>query len=61
MRTGANEAKSMVDIINGDSLAGLLTTLGFFTMLIVGRRVRMRQVSRKDRDAFPLHQTPPQE
>jgi len=40
----------LVEIINGDSLSGLLTTIGFFAMLIVGRRVRMRQASRKQEE-----------
>lgn len=39
--------KLMVEIINGDPLSGLLVTLGFFVSLIVGRYVRMRQVSRR--------------
>ncbi len=37
----------MVEIINGDPLSGLLTTVGFFIALIVGRYVRMRQESRR--------------
>jgi hypothetical protein len=35
----------VVEMINGDSLSGLLTTVGFFIMLIVGRRVRMRHTA----------------
>ena len=37
----------MVEIINGDPLSGLLTTIGFFVFLIVGRHVRLRQVRKK--------------
>ncbi len=41
----------MVEILNGDSLSGLLTTTGFFVMLIVGRHVRIRQVRKRREDA----------
>lgn len=37
----------MVEIINGDPLSGLFTTIAFFVMLIVGRHVRLRQVRRR--------------
>jgi hypothetical protein len=37
----------MVEIINGDPLSGLLTTLGFFAMLFLGRYVRHRQVDKR--------------
>ena len=37
----------MVEIINGDPLSGLLTTIGFFIALLVGRHIGMRQVSRR--------------
>ena len=37
----------MVEIINGDPLSGLLTTLGFFAMLFLGRYVRHRQVHKR--------------
>jgi hypothetical protein len=40
----------LVEIIYGDSLSGLLTTIGFFVMLIAGRRVRMRKVNRKQEE-----------
>ena len=40
----------MVEIINGDPLSGLLTTIGFFVMLIVGRHVRIRQVRKRRED-----------
>jgi hypothetical protein len=39
------EVKQMDNIISGDALSGLLTTVGFFVALIVGRHVRLRQVS----------------
>ncbi|MGD0996082.1 MAG: hypothetical protein ABR909_11235 [Candidatus Bathyarchaeia archaeon] len=31
----------------GDPLVGILTTVGFFTFLIVGRAVKLRQMKRK--------------
>jgi hypothetical protein len=37
----------MVEIINGDPLSGLLTTIGFFVFLIVGRHVRLWQVRKR--------------
>lgn len=37
----------MDSVISGDALSGLLVTVGFFIGLIVGRRVRLRQVSMK--------------
>ncbi len=37
----------MVEIINGDPLSGLFTTLGFFTMLFLGRYVRHRQLDKR--------------
>ena len=40
----------MIEIIDGDPLSGLLTTIGFFVALIVGRHVRIRQVRRKRED-----------
>ncbi|HXY87355.1 MAG TPA: hypothetical protein VEG44_02845 [Candidatus Acidoferrales bacterium] len=41
----------MVEIINGDPLSGLLTTIGFFIALILGRRIRMRNVKRRSKRA----------
>jgi len=41
----------MVEIINGDPLSGLLTTVGFFIALVIGRRVRIRQVRKRREDA----------
>ncbi|HXY88365.1 MAG TPA: hypothetical protein VEG44_07985 [Candidatus Acidoferrales bacterium] len=41
----------MVEIINGDPLSGLLTTIGFFVALILGRRIRMRSVKRRSERA----------
>jgi hypothetical protein len=40
----------MVEIINGDPLSGLLTTIAFFVMLIVGRHVGIRQVRKRRED-----------
>ncbi|HYA33640.1 MAG TPA: hypothetical protein VEG65_06585 [Candidatus Bathyarchaeia archaeon] len=40
----------MVEIINGDPLSGLLTTIGFFVALVIGRQVRMRQVRKRRQD-----------
>lgn len=31
----------------GDPLVGILTTIGFFTFVIVGRAVKLRQMKRK--------------
>jgi hypothetical protein len=41
----------MVEIINGDPLSGLLTTIGFFVFLILGRHVRLRQVRKRHESA----------
>ena len=35
----------MDSVISGDALSGLFTTIGFFIALIVGRHIRLRQVS----------------
>jgi hypothetical protein len=40
----------MLELINGDPLSGLLTTLGFFAALLLGRRVRIRQVRKRRED-----------
>jgi hypothetical protein len=40
----------MIEIINGDPLSGLLTTIGFFVALVVGRHVRIRQGRRRRED-----------
>ncbi len=39
----------MDSIISGDALLGLLVTVGFFIALIVGRRIRLRQVSMRSK------------
>ncbi len=31
----------------GDPLVGILTTIGFFSFVIVGRAVKLRQIKRK--------------
>jgi len=41
----------MVEIINGDPLSGLLTTIGFFLALILGRKIRMRKMNRRPKEA----------
>ncbi len=33
--------------IAGDPLVGILTTIGFFTFIIVGRALRLRQLKHK--------------
>ncbi len=33
----------------GDPLVGILTTIGFFTFLIIGRAVKLRQMKGKSR------------
>jgi hypothetical protein len=34
--------------IAGDPLVGILTTIGFFTFIIVGRALRFRQLKHKN-------------
>jgi hypothetical protein len=36
----------MIEWLAGDPLVGILTTIGFFTFLIVGRAVKFRQIKR---------------
>ena len=50
MKQAAKEVQHMVEIINGDPLSGLLTTIGFFIALIVGRHIRMKQVNRRRKE-----------
>jgi hypothetical protein len=33
--------------IAGDPLVGILTTIGFFTFVVVGRTLKLRQLKRK--------------
>ena len=37
----------MLEWLTGDSLTGILTTLGFFVFLIIGRNLKLRQMRRK--------------
>lgn len=37
----------MLEWLSGDPLVGILTTIGFFTFLIIGRQVRLRQMRRE--------------
>lgn len=41
----------MVEIINGDPLSGLFTTIGFFIALILGRKIRMMTVKKRLEEA----------
>ena len=34
--------------IAGDPLVGILTTIGFFTFIIIGRALRIRQLKHKN-------------
>jgi len=34
----------MLEWLNGDPLVGILTTISFFTFLIIGRKLRLRQM-----------------
>jgi hypothetical protein len=36
----------MIEWLAGDPLVGILTTIGFFTFLIIGRAVKVRQMKR---------------
>jgi hypothetical protein len=38
------EGRVMLEWIAGDSLVGILTKIGFFTFLIIGRTVKLRRV-----------------
>ena len=35
--------------VAGDPLVGILTTIGFFTFIIVGRALRLRQLQHKNK------------
>jgi hypothetical protein len=37
----------MFEWLSGDPLTGILTTIGFFVFLIIGRNLRLRQMRRK--------------
>jgi hypothetical protein len=39
----------MVEWLSGDPLVGVLTTIFFFTFLLIGRSVRLRQMRRRDK------------
>jgi hypothetical protein len=46
----------MFEWLSGDPLTGILTTVGFFVFLIIGRNLRLRQMKRKkaEKDAHAL-------
>jgi hypothetical protein len=37
----------MLEWLSGDPLTGILTTIGFFVFLIIGRYVKLRKMRRK--------------
>ena len=37
----------MLEWLSGDPLTGILTTIGFFVFLIIGRSLKLRQIKRK--------------
>jgi hypothetical protein len=39
----------MFEWIAGDPLVGILTTIGFFTFLIIGRAVKVRKMKRNQK------------
>jgi hypothetical protein len=46
----------MLEWLSGDPLTGILTTIGFFVFLLIGRNLKLRQMKRKkvDDDAGSL-------
>jgi len=38
----------MLEWLMGDPLVGVLTTIGFFTFLIIGRRWKLKKMKKKD-------------
>ena len=41
----------MMEWLMGDPLVGILTTVSFFTFLIIGRQVRIKSMKRKEPNA----------
>lgn len=37
----------MLEWLTGDPLVGMLTTIGFFTFLIIGRKIKLNRMNKK--------------
>jgi hypothetical protein len=37
----------MLEWLSGDPLTGILTTIGFFVFLIIGRKLKLRQIKQE--------------
>jgi hypothetical protein len=40
----------MLEWLAGDPLVGMFTTIGFFTFLIIGRKIKLRKLKNKEQN-----------